>query len=411
MLALRIAFRYLFSKKSTNAINIISSVSMVGMGVGAFALIVVLSVFNGFEGLVLSLYNSFYPDIEITAVQGKTFEQDSAQIQKILRLDGVEALSCVMEENAYLEYGQQSQLATLKGVDDSYSNVTSVYQYVRDGSFLLRDSSYHYSVIGATLSQMLNINLQHSTEPLRITVPQRGLKSVFNPRDAFHTTLTLPAGIFSIQQEFDSKYVFVSLDLAREILGQENAVSSYEVKLKDGVSLEKKKDELSAMLGKEFKVHNRYEQQAETYRVMLIERWVTTAILSFIILIISFNIIGSLSMLVIEKTKDISVLRAMGSQPTLVQNIYLFHGLLSSAIGAIGGLTLGYVFCFLQMHFHFLKLGNAGESSFVIDYYPVVLKWADPIIILFIIISISLLASWFPARRASLTKVAEGLKS
>lgn len=286
MLALRIAFRYLFSKKSTNAINIISSISMLGMGVGAFALIVVLSVFNGFEGLVLSLYNSFYPDIEITAIQGKTFEEDSVQMTKILRTDGVISLSRVLEENAYLEYGPQSQLGTLKGVDEHYKEVASVHQCIRDGSFLPNDSSRAYSVIGATLGQLLNVNVQRSAEPLRITVPRKGVRSAFNPSDAFNTIMSVPVGVFAIQQEFDSRYVFVSLNQARELLNEEHAVSAYEIKTAPGANLGEMKSKLSSLLGERFIVKSRYEQHAETYRVMLIERWVTTAILGFIILII-----------------------------------------------------------------------------------------------------------------------------
>lgn len=411
MFALRIAFRYLYSKKSTNAINIISYISMAGMGVGAFALLVVLSVFNGFEGLVLSLYNSFHPDIEVTAARGKSFPEDSLLRHKILNLEGVTAVSQVLEENVYLEYGSQSQIAVLKGVDESYKDVTSVHEYVREGKFLLHDSSSNYSVVGATIAQLLNVHTSESFEPLHLTVPRKGSRTALNPRDAFQTVFAWPAGVFAIQQEFDARYVFISLKQARELLGDETALSAYEIKLKPGVSLDKMKEAVSALAGNEFLIKSRYEQRAETYRVMLIERWVTTAILSFIILIISFNIIGSLSMLVIEKTKDIAVLRSLGCDSNMVQRIYLLHGLLTSFIGAVSGLFLGYVFCLLQLRFHFLKLGSPGESSFVIDYYPVTLKVADPFIILTIILSISLLASWYPSHRAGQLSVAEGLKS
>ena len=400
MLAFRIALRYIFSKKSTNAINVIARVSMLGMGVGAFALIVVLSVFNGFEGLVLSLYNSFYPDIEIRAAQGKTFEDNATLSGKIVGLDGVEYLSRTLEENAYLEYGGQAQLATVKGVDDRYNDVTTVKQYVRDGQFILHDTGYHYAVAGANIGYSMNMDVATFAEPLRITVPRKGVKTAFAPEDAFNTMAALPAGMFAIQQEFDSKYVFVDLGFARELLGEENQVSAYEIKLKDGTDLLKAKAMIAAAVGKEFTVKTRYEQRAETYRVMQIERWVTTAILGFIILIISFNIIGSLSMLVIEKTRDISILKAMGADPKLITQVYLYNGMLSSIIGALTGLALGYTILFLQLKFHLLKLSGGGGSSFVIDYYPVQLKLMDPVITLAIIVSISLLASYFPARRA-----------
>lgn len=400
MLAPTFAFRYIFSKKSTNAINVITWISMLGMMVGAFALIVVLSVFNGFEGLVFSLYNSFYPDIEVTALAGKTFEEDPALIKNILKIDGVYALSRVLEENAYLEYGSQAQLGTIKGVDDSYNLVTTVSHYVRDGKFMLHDSSLNYAVIGANIGLPLNINIDQSMEPLRITVPRRGVKNALVPEEEFNTMPVMPAGIFSIQQEFDSKYVFVPLGLARQLLGLDNRVSGYEIRLKDGADAEKIRAQIGQVMGKEFKLKNRYEQKADTYRIMKIERWVTTAILGFIILIISFNIIGSLTMLVLEKAKDISILKAMGGTSTLIKRIYLLNGMLASAIGAGVGLMLGYAVCLLQIKYHFLKLTNGSDSSFVIDYYPVVLKWSDPLVTVAIIVSVSLFAAYFPARKA-----------
>lgn len=399
MLSSKFALRYIFSKKSTNAINIITMVSMVGMAVGAFALIVVLSVFNGFEGLVLSLYNSFYPDIEVTALQGKTFEENPAVMQKILKLDGVVSLSRVLEENAYFEYGEEAQLGTIKGVDEHYNDVTTVSHFVRNGSFTLHKGNLNYAVIGANISSPLNINVEHPTEPLRITVPRKGVKNAMIPEDAFNTVPLVPGGIFSIQQEFDSRYVFVSLEAARELLGADNRVSGYEIKLSSGANVEKTKKAIAEIAGSNFRIKNRYEQRAETYRIMLIERWVTTAILAFIILIISFNIIGSLSMLVLEKNRDISILKAMGANNQLIRRIYLLNGMFASLIGAGIGLVAGYLVCLLQIKFHFLRLGG-DDSSFVINYYPVTLKLIDPLVTVAIIVSISLLAAYFPARRA-----------
>ncbi|HWB64855.1 MAG TPA: FtsX-like permease family protein [Chitinophagales bacterium] len=400
MLAYKFAFRYIFSKKSTNAINIIARVSMVGMAVGAFALIVVLSVFNGFEGLVVSLYDSFYPDVEVSAAVGKNFEDNPALLKKIEAVNGVTAVSRVLEENAYFEYGNHAQLGAVKGVDSHYNQVTTVNRFVRQGSFLLKDSSFQYAVIGANIGLALNVNIDRSIEPLKITVPRRGVKSAFLPEDEFNSMPVVPSGIFSIQQEFDSKYVFVSLDFARRLLDLDNRVSGYEIQLKPGANLNKTKQIIAAIAGKDFKVKTRYEQKAETYRVMLIERWVTTAILGFIILIISFNIIGSLSMLVLEKSRDISILKAMGADTKLISRIYLLNGMLASVIGAGIGMSAGYALCLLQIKFHFLKLSSGGDSSFVIDYYPVQLKLADFLVTITIIISVSLLAAYFPARRA-----------
>lgn len=399
MLPLRIAFRYLFSKKSTNAINIISWVSMMGMGFGAFALICVLSVFNGFEGLVLSLYNSFYPDVAITAATGKTFADSDSLARIIAAQSDVAAYSRVLEENAYFEYGEEKQLGAIKGVDTHYNDVTQVKDYVRFGDFLLEKDSLQYAVVGANISFPMNINLEQSIEPLRITIPRKGVKTAFVPEDLFTTRSAVPAGIFSIQQEFDSKYVFVSLPLARELTGSESELSAYELKLRDATAIADVKSNLQQKLGTAYKVTGRYEQKAEMYRVMLIERWVTTAILSFIILIISFNIIGSLSMLVLEKGKDISILKAMGADNQLISRVYLLNGLLTSVLGGLAGLGAGYLLCFLQVKFHFLKLGGS-QSTFVIDYYPVAFKAADPLIIMGIITGISLAAAYFPARKA-----------
>lgn len=399
MLAFRIALRYIFSKKSTQAINIVSWVSMVGMGMGALALIVVLSVFNGFEGLVLSLYNSFYPELEVRAAIGKTFEDTPELKNKILHLKGVSVVSSTVEETAYFEYSDEALIGTVKGVDDNYNNVTRVKDYVRDGGFILADSTRSYAVVGANISYPMNIDVARGMDYLRITVPRKGIKNVLIPDEAFTTLSVVPSGIFSIQQEFDSKYVFVSLTAAQELLGEPNQISAYEIKLLPEKNAALAKTEISQLLGNDFTVRSRYEQKAETYRMMLIERWVTTAILGFIIAIISFNIIGSLSMLVIEKSKDISILKAMGASNTSIRKIYLLNGLLSSLFGALIGLCLGYIILLLQMKFHFLKFGGE-ESSFVINYYPVALKWSDPFIALVIIVSVSIAASYFPAKRA-----------
>jgi len=400
MLALRIAFRYIFSKKSTNAINIIARVSMLGMGVGAFALIVVLSVFNGFEGLVLSLYNSFYPDLEIRATTGKTFVEDPAVSKQIMSVAEVLAVARTLEENAYFQYDEQSQLGTVKGVDEAYPQVASVKDFVRLGTFSIYDSPHQHAVVGANIGFSMNIDVERSIEPLQITVPRKGVKTAMRPEDVFTTRMAIPDGLFSIQQEFDSKYVFVNLKFAQELLGDEESISAYEVKLKPGTNLVRTKENLQQLLGTDYKVLTRYEQKAEMYQVILIERWVTTAILAFIILIISFNIIGSLSMLVIEKKRDISILKAMGGSEKLVMWVYLFNGLMASFIGAGIGMALGYAICLLQIKFHFLLLNSGGGGSFVINHYPVELRPIDALITITIVGVISLIAAYFPAKKA-----------
>ncbi|MCS6933936.1 MAG: ABC transporter permease [Chitinophagales bacterium] len=399
MLAARIAFRYLFSPKSTHVINLITWVSMLGMGFGAMALVCVLSVFNGFEGLVLSLYNSFYPDIEVRAEAGKTFEEKPDVIKKILSVSGVVAVSRTLEENAYFEYGDEKKLGVIKGVDDNYTQVTRVHEFVRLGEYRLRRDSLFCAVIGANISFPMNIDVEESFEPLRITVPRKGVRNALLPGELFNTMFTIPAGVFSIQQEFDSKYVITDLHFVQRLTESENTLSAYEVKVNQEEDIEQVKVSLQKSLGTDYRVLARYEQKAEMYRIMKIERWVTTAILTFILLIISFNIIGSLTMLVIDKTKDIAILKAMGGTQRLIKHIYLLNGLFAAMLGAGAGMFIGYIICLLQMKFHFLKLGGAG-STFVIDYYPVELHARDFVLTLVIIVCIALLASYLPARRA-----------
>lgn len=404
MLIFKIALRYLFSKKSTNAINIISAVSMVGMGVGAFALIVVLSTFNGFEELATSLYNSFYADISVTPVKGKTFADESGLREKLLRLPYVQSLSRTIEENAYLRYTDKDYVCTIKGVDSAYTDVTDVKGHTKAGKFLLEDSLFQYAVIGANVYAALNAEVDRSVYPIQVTVPKRGKGSAILPEDAFTVRDVIPAGVFSIQQEFDSKYVFVSLRFASELLDLDKQVSAYEIKLKLGADIGQAKKAIQAIAGQAFTVKTRYEQRETIYRVMSMERWAVYAILAFILLIISFNIIGSLSMLVIEKSSDIAILIAMGAGKETIRRIYLLEGLLSALIGAMAGMTLATILCLLQIRYAFLKL-SGGDNSFVVQGYPVKMHGTDFLLTLFTVVAIALLASWFPAKRAAMAEL------
>ena len=400
MLTFKIALRYLFSKKSTNAINVIVAVSMVGMGVGAFALIVVLSTFNGFENLATSLYNSFYTDLTITPVKGKTFK-DNIYLRNLLgESPYVQAVSRTLEENAYVKYIDKDYICTIKGVDDKYNDVADVKGHVKLGKFLLSDSINQYAVIGANVYAALNVDVERSVYPLQITVPRKGTGTALLLEDAFTFRDVVPEGVFSIQQEFDSKYVFVSLEFASELLGSNNEVSAYEIKLRPHADLEKAKEEVQKIAGSNFIVKTRYEQRETIYRVMKLERWAVYAILAFIMLIISFNIIGSLSMLVIEKQSDISILMAMGADRGMIQRIFLLEGVLSAIIGATAGIGLATVLCVLQIKYQFLKL-SGGENSFVIQGYPVKMKIGDYILTFFTVVVIALIASYYPAKKAS----------
>jgi len=404
MFPLRIALRYLFSKKSTNAINIISYISMTGMGVGAFALIVVLSVFNGFEGLIKDLYNAFYPELIITPAQGKIFDNNDFIEQKMKADKSIVSYTKTLEENAYFEYEGKATIATIKGVDENYTNTTDVAAYVRQGDFYLRDSTKDYAVIGANINQALNASIENNFAMMSIRVPKITNASVFMPDDAFNTAYVVPAGIFSIQQEFDSKYVIVSLPLAQQLIGIENAVSAFEVKLKPGVDADRQKEFFQSALGKDYKVQTREELNEVLYRVVKMERWAVFAILSFILVIISFNIVGSLTMLAIEKTKDISILKAMGASATDISKIFLLEGIFTAMLGAGIGLFLGLLLCYLQINYGFVKLAEGG-ASFVVDAYPVKVITSDIFLTFFTVAGISILASLVPAIKAAKQKL------
>ena len=404
MFPLRIAMRYLFSKKSTNAINIISHISMTGMGVGAFALIVVLSVFNGFEGLIKDLYNSFYPELIITPAQGKIFDNNDFIEQKLKADKSIASYTKTLEENAYFEYEGKATIATIKGVDENYINTTDVADFVRQGDFYLRDSTKDYAVIGANINQALNTSIENNFAMMSIRVPKLTNATVFMPDDAFNTAYVVPAGIFSIQQEFDSKYVIVSLPLAQQLIGIENAVSAFEVKLKAGVDAYNQKEIFQSALGKDYKVKTREELNEVLYRVVKMERWAVFAILSFILVIISFNIVGSLTMLAIEKTKDISILKTMGASQNDISKIFLLEGIFTALLGAGIGLFLGLLLCYLQINYGFVKLAEGG-ASFVIDAYPVKVITSDIVLTFFTVAGISLLASLVPAIKAAKQKL------
>lgn len=400
MIELKIAWRYLFSKKSVNAINVINYISMAGMAVGAFALIVVLSVFNGFENLIKELHQSFYPEIIIQPATGKFFENDSLLRNKISSNPEVAAVAEVLEENAYIEYADRATIATIKGVSQNYPSTNSIKQHIHKGVFLTQEGEQEFAVLGANLNSALNVSLENSLEPLKISVPKNTTATVFLPEDAFNSVYVFVSGIFSVQQEFDSKYLFVSLPTAQNLIGEQNTISAYEVKLKSGENPEHFKQKTSVALGENFKIKTRDEINETLYRVVKIERWAVFAILTFILVIISFNILGSLAMLGIEKQKDISILKAMGATVFQIRNIFLLEGIFTGLVGGLIGILLGLTICFLQQQFGIIKLAQGG-ASFVVDAYPVKVIAGDVLLSFATVAVISCLASFIPAFRAS----------
>ena len=344
-----IAKRYLFAKKSRNAINVISAVSVAGVAVGTMALIIILSVFNGLEVLVTSIFNTFDPDLKITAAEGKTFIPDTLKLNLLARVDGVSCYSLTIEENALLKYGERQTIATIKGVDEHYTSVTNIDSSMWEGEFILNtDKGQPYAIPGIGIAEYLGIRVNFIT-PLFIYVLRRSSESTLSPEDAYNRDYIFPSGIFQIEQSYDSKYVYVPFDFASGLIENNNGVSSVEIKFTDDAEAVMVQKNVSKIFGENYVVQNRFEQQEIFYKVMRSERLAIFFILTLILIIASFNIIGSLTMLIIEKERDIEILKSLGANKTLIRKIFIIEGWLISIIGAIIGLILGFLVCWLQL--------------------------------------------------------------
>jgi lipoprotein-releasing system permease protein len=395
-----IAKRYLLSKKSHNIINIISGISVAGISVGTMALIVVLSVFNGFESLVQSLYNAFDPDFKITINSGKTFNASDLSSADIRRIPGVVRYTEVIEENALLRYRDKQYLATIKGVSPGYGEQSGLDTLVVDGRAVLERDSFNYAIAGYGIAYYLGLDLTNPGELLNIYVPNRNSSIGVSPEESFTSESVMVSGIFSVQQEFDSKYVIVPLRFARQLLGYTHELTSVEIGLGKEADAAQVQDKLNTLAGGKFNVKNRFQQQEVLYKIMKSEKLAIFLILSFILLIATFNVIGSLSMLILDKKKDIAVLRSLGAGDRLIRRIFLTEGMLITFSGALSGLLLGFLVCWLQQRFGLVKL-QTGAGSFVVDAYPVKLLIADFFIVFVTVSTIGMVAAWYPVRRIS----------
>ncbi len=396
-LPLFIAKRYFLSKKSQRAINIISLISVLGVMIGTGALIIVLSVFNGFEKLVVSLYNSFDPDIKVTLNEGKTFDANSVSPESLKKINGVKYVSQVLEENALVKYREKQYIVTIKGVSEEFQQASGLDSMITDGQFLLQKGDTDYAVVGGAIAYNLKMNISDFLSQLEIYAPRRNASSLTNPEEAFNSRFILPAGIFAVQQEFDSKYIIVPLRFAKDLLESETRLSSLEIALQPGADADATERQIKKTLGEKFNVSGRYRQHELIYKIMKSEKWAVFLILAFILLIATFNVIGSLTMLIIEKQKDISILHSMGADAGLLRKIFLTEGLFITLIGALIGLVTGGIICFLQQHFGLIKLN--GNGSFVVDAYPVHMQALDFIYVFITVFAIGLLASWYPAKK------------
>lgn len=394
-LSLYIAKRYLFAKKSRNAINIISAVSVAGVAVGTMALIIVLSVFNGLETMVSAIFNTFDPDIKITAAEGKTFIADTSRLKLLANVDGLSCYSLTIEENALLKYGDRQFIATIKGVDDNYAMVTNIDSSMWEGDFILKnDKGRSYAIPGVGVAQYLGIRVNFIT-PLNIIVIRNTGSTNINSENALKEKFIFPSGIFEVEKEYDSKYVYIPIEFARELTEIEDGVSSVEIKFTDQADPRIAQKNIVKIFGKGFVVQNRYEQQEIFYKVMRSERLAIFFILTLILIIASFNIIGSLTMLIIEKERDIEILKSLGADNDLIRKIFIFEGWLISIIGAVAGIILGFAICWLQQTFGLIKLQS---ESLIMDSYPVVMKVKDFIIVPGTVLLIGYWAAWYPVR-------------
>lgn len=398
---LTFAWRYFKAKKSANAINIIAWVTA---GVITFAIacqILVLSVFNGFEDLVKSLYASFYADIKIVPAKGKTFVLTAAQISSLKLQPGIYGISLIAEEKALLQNADLQTIVYLKGVDDNYTNVTGVAAKTYQGKFNTGTAASPGLIIGSGIQNAAEINVNSAFETTVVTLilPKKGTVSASDPLKSLSEGRVKATGVFAIQQDFDNKYALTNIDFVKHQMGFANdEYSAAEIKLKSNVNYEQVQKQLSILLGSAFTVQTKFEQNTSLYNTMRLEKWIIYAVLTLILFIAAFNMVSALTMLVLEKQKDISVLQSMGASKTLVLKIFLSEGLLLAGIGAGTGILLALVICFLQVKFKLIKLEG---GSFLIDYFPVQLQVTDFIMVASTAIIISFFASLFPALKAS----------
>lgn len=398
--AFAIAIRYLFSSKSTNAINIISYISMIGMGLGAMVLVVLLSVFNGFEDLVIQLQGSFYADIEINKTAGKVFQADDVFIEKIENIEGIETYALVLEENAYVSFDGKSTVAKVRAYDEQFYSVNTIADYIIEGSAELKHDGQDFALLGAGVYYHINAS---NNQPISIAIPKKGKTSAINVSQLFASAQIFPGGVFGIQNEFDNSYLITSLAFLRDLQGFKNEVSSIELKVEEGFKDKAVINNINKLLGPEFETTTRVQQNKSLYQAMQAEKYAMIAILFLVLLIISFTIVGALSMLAMEKKLDISILKAMGASDGFIFKVFMYQGVFGSLIGALVGAVLGVLIVGAQQLFGLVTLG--GNGGFVIEAYPVKLEAPDVLLAFTLITIISFIASWLPASRAAKGKM------
>lgn len=400
-----IARRYLFSKKSHNAINVISGVSVCGVALATLALVCTLSVFNGFQDLVKTMFTAFDPELKITSVTGKVFDAEDERIKAIQAMPEVEIFSKSLADNALVQYKGRQAMVVIKGVEDNFNQLTAIDSILYGrGELVLHDEVVDYAIPGIELISVLGTGIRF-LDPLEVYAPKRGVKvNVANPASSFQMDYLYSSGLtFAVnQQKYDASYVLTSLDFARNLFQYDTEVSSVELKLHPDANVDRVKDKISKVLDKNFLVQDRYEQQMDTYRIMEVEKLISYLFLSFILLIACFNVIGSLSMLIIDKRDDVTTLRNLGADNKLIFCIFLLEGCLISFIGALVGVVLGLVLCLVQQEFGIISLGSGDTTgAFVVDAYPVSVHFSDVVLVLATVLVIGFLSVLYPVRYLS----------
>ncbi|ETD18481.1 MULTISPECIES: FtsX-like permease family protein [Prevotellaceae] len=395
-----VARRYLFSKKSTNAINIISIISVIGVAVATMALVIVLSVFNGFSDLVASFLTNFDPQLKIVSVQGKTVPTDDPVLERIKHFEAVAVATECMEDQALATYQDKQQMVTVMGVDDNFSELTHIKEILYgDGEFELHAANLQYGVIGVRLAQLLGTGARWQGY-IKVYAPKRnGQLDLSNPYDGFTVdSLLSPGVVFAVNQaKYDKDHIITSLAFARNLFGQQGRISSLELRLKAGADFDRAKKQLQQIAGTKYRVLDRFEQQADTFRIMQIEKIIAYIFLTFILVVACFNIVGSLSMLIIDKKDDVVTLRNLGANDKQITKIFLFEGRMISVIGAVIGIGIGLLLCWLQQTYGIVALGSSS-GNFVVNAYPVSVHYSDVLVILFTVVAVGWMAVWYPVR-------------
>lgn len=397
-----IARRYLFSKKSHHAINVISGVSVCGVALATLAMVCTLSVFNGFQDLVATMFTAFDPEIKITAANGKVFDSQDERIQLLRDLPEIEVFSESLEDNAMVQYKGRQAMVVIKGIEDNFNQLTAIDSILYGrGEWILRDEVVDYAVPGIELVSVLGTGIRF-LDPLEVYAPKRGAKiNVANPSTSFESSYLHSSGlVFAVnQQKYDASYILTSLSFARDLFQYDTEVSSIELRIAADADVKEVKSEIKQILGSDFLVQDRYEQQADTYRIMEVEKLISYVFLSFILLIACFNVIGSLSMLIIDKRNDVVTLRNLGADDQLVSRVFLFEGYMITFFGALIGIGLGLLLCLIQQEFGIISLGSGDSAgAFVVDAYPVSVYAIDVILVLITVLVTGFLSVFFPVR-------------